>query len=243
MRRPDLVSSLPKNRLRAYFGATDTLLPMDFSCSLKKAKTMKKLLSAFVLLSALFLSSCVYVSLPESSDPAARLEEARRYTAQGQPFPAERLIMEAMRTYEAENNPEGLGNACRDFGIFLRSGAVAQREGAYRETGFLDSSVTWDNRNEKSNAFLDKAIAQYNEAASRYQRQGRYDLLSTLYYTQAAVYLLQNNPAQACTAYDQSRAAWAEGAVRNTASRADIPGGHASFHDAITAARRQAGCP
>lgn len=203
---------------------------------------MKKTAISFVLLLCSLLSSCVYVSLPESSDPAAKLEEASRYMAQGQPLPAERLIMEAMRIYETENNPEGLGNAYRDFGALLRSNAIAQREQTYREAGFLDDSITYDNRFEKSNEYLDRAIAQYNEAANRYQSQGRYDLLSTLYYTEATVYLLQNNNAMACTSYDKSRAAYAESAVRNTSTRPAIPRGYTSFHEAITAAKNQAGC-
>jgi len=203
---------------------------------------MKKIRVFFILLSGLFLSSCVYVSLPESSDPAVKLEEAGRYMAQGQPLPAERLIMEAMRMYQTENNPEGLGNAYRDFGVFLRSSAVTQRERTYRETGFLDSSITYDNRHEQSRIYLEKALAQYNEAANRYKSQGRYDLLSALHYTQAGTYLLQNNRAMACTTYDQSRKAYAESAVRNLSAKPDIPKGYASFHEAITAARNQAGC-
>lgn len=203
---------------------------------------MKKTLSSFVLLFPLFLSSCVYVSLPESSDPAIKLEEAARYMAQEQPLPAERLIMEAMQIYETENNPEGLGNAYRDFGAFLRSNAIAQREQTYREAGFLDNSITYDNRYEKSNEYLDRAITQYNIAASRYQSQGRYDLLSTLYYTQASVYLLQNNNGMACSSYDQSRSAYAESAVRNASIQPVIPSGYSSFHEAITAAKNQAGC-
>ena len=203
---------------------------------------MKKTATSLVLFLSVFLSSCVYVSLPESSDPAVKLEEASRYMAQGQPLPAERLIMEAMRIYETENNPEGLGNAYRDFGTLLRSNAIAQREQTYREAGFLDNSITYDNRHEKSSEYLDRAIAQYNEAASRYQSQGRYDLLSTLYYTQAGVYLQQNNNAMACSAYDQSRSAYAESAVRNSANRPIIPRGYSSFHEAITAAKSRAGC-
>lgn len=203
---------------------------------------MKKTRTPLVLLSALLLSSCVYVSMPESSDPAAKLEEAGNYMAKGQPLPAERLIMETMRIYETENNPEGLGNAYRDFGAFLRSPAIAQREQTYREAGFLDNSITYDNRYEKSNTYLDKALLKYNEAANRYQSQGRYDLLSTLHYTQANVYLLQNNRAMACSAYDQSRSAYAESAVRNASTRPAIPKGYTSFHEAITAAKNQAGC-
>ena len=203
---------------------------------------MKKTAISFALLLCAFLSSCVYVSLPESSDPTTRLEEARRHMAQGQPLPAERLIMEAIRSYQAENHAEGLGNAYRDFGLLLRSNSVAQREQVYREAGFLDNDITFDNRLEKSGEYLNLSISQYNEAASHYQNQGRYDLLSTLYYTQGEVYLLQNNHTMACSAYDQSRAAYAESAVRNTTEKPLIPGSYTSFHEAIAAAKNQAGC-
>jgi tetratricopeptide (TPR) repeat protein len=204
---------------------------------------MKKVRALFLLLPGLFLSSCFYVSLPESSNPAIKLEEANRFMARAQPLPAERLITEAMRTYEKENNPEGLGNAYRDFAVFLRSSAVAQREQIYRDAGFLDSSITYDNRYEKSAAYLEMALAQYNEAADRYQNQARFDRLSALYYTLASAYLLQNKNTMACSAYDQSRAAYAESVVRNPSARPDIPKGYASFHEAVIAAKNQAGCP
>lgn len=202
---------------------------------------MKRILTPLVWLLALLLSSC-YISLPESSDPAMKLEEASRYLEQGQPLPAERLIMEAMQAYQTQNDPEGLGNAYRNFGLFLRSPAIAQRERTYREAGFLDHNITYDNRMEKSGEYLEKAMTQYNEAATRYQNQGNYGQLSTLYYDQAGVYLLQNNKTMACSTYDQSRKAYAESAVRNT-EKPEIPKGYASFHDAITAAKNQAGCP
>lgn len=202
---------------------------------------MKKTAVLLTLLLSL-LTSCVYVSLPESSDPAEKLEEAQRYMAQGQPLPAERLITEAIRTYQTQNNPEALGNAYRDFAAFLQSSSVAQREQTYREAGFLDTDITFDNRYDKAAEYLDKALEQYSVAAARYQNAGRFDQLSTLYYRQANIYLRQNRPDKACQAYNQSRQAYAENAVRNTASYPAAPGGYASWHDAIAAAKRQAGC-
>lgn len=202
---------------------------------------MKKTVVLFTLLLSL-LTSCVYVSLPETSDPAEKLQEAQRYMTQGQPLPAERLITEAIHTYQTQNNPEALGNAYRDFAAFLQSSSVAQREQTYREAGFLDTSITFDNRYDKAAEYLDKALEQYSIAAARYQNAGRFDQLSTLYYRQANIYLQQNRPDQACQAYDQSRLAYAENAVRNTASSPAAPGGYASWHDAIAAAKRQAGC-
>lgn len=202
---------------------------------------MKKNVILLALLLSL-LTSCVYVSLPETSDPAEKLQAAQRYMTQGQPLPAERLITEAIHTYQDQNNPEALGNAYRDFAAFLQSPSVAQREQTYREAGFLDTGITFDNRYEKAAEYLDKALEQYNIAAARYQNTGRFDQLSTLYYRQANIYLRQNHPDKACQAYNQSRQAYAENAVRNTASSPAAPDGYASWHDAIAAAKRQAGC-
>ena len=195
-----------------------------------------------VLLSGLILSSCFNMSLPESSFPDAKLNEANRHLARGQPLAAERLIMEAIRTYEANREHEGLGNAYRDYGVLLRSNAVTQREQTYREAGFLDSSITFDNRFEKSAYYLDQAIIQYSTAADSYQRTNRYDQLSSLYYTQAETYLLQNNNAMACSSYDKSRLAYAESIIRDRNASPAIPKGHASFHEAIDVAKRHAQC-
>lgn len=203
---------------------------------------MKKTAVFFVLLISFTFSSCVYISLPESSSPADKLEAAQRYMAQGQPLPAERLITEAIGLYETENNPEALGNAYYDFAAFLRSPLVTQRENTYRQAGFLDGSITFNNRHEKALEYLDKALAQYDIAATRYRQAGRFDQLSALYYRQASAYLLQNQPEKACQAYDQSRQAYAENAVRNTAPHPEVPSGYASWHDAIAAAKRRVGC-
>ncbi len=203
---------------------------------------MKKLLTLSTLLFSLLLTSCVYISLPETSDPEAKLQNAQNYIAEGQPLPAERLILESIRIYEAENNSEGLGNAYRDFGILLQSNAITQREQTYRQAGFLDSSITYENRFEKANEYLSKAISAYDNAANNYKNQGRFDLLSSLYYQQANIYLLQNNQSMACSLYDQSRNAYAESAVRNTSIKPNIPDGFSSFHDAISAAKVKAGC-
>ncbi|MDR0933514.1 MAG: hypothetical protein LBM56_00270, partial [Burkholderiaceae bacterium] len=159
---------------------------------------MKKIVAFLVLLPVMLLSSCMYisvpnvpyVSLPEQYDPAAKLQDARTYLSEGQPLPAERLIMEAIKIYETSDNPDGLGNAYRDFGLFLRSPAIERRTRLYRESGFLDNTITLENRQEKSAEYLDKALVQYQEAATRYQRKGRYDLLCTLYYHQAELYLI-----------------------------------------------------
>ena len=182
------------------------------------------------------------MSLPESSFPDAKLNEANRHLARGQPLIAERLILEAIRTYEANKEHEGLGNAYRDYGVLLRSNAVTQRERTYREAGFLDASITFDNRFEKSAFYLEQAIAQYELAAENYQRTARFDMLSSLYYTQAETYLLQNNSAMACSTFDRSRMAYAESIIRDRNASPMIPRGHASFHDAIDVAKRNAQC-
>ena len=194
-----------------------------------------------LLLSGIILSSCS-IRLPEPSSPDAQLNEANLQLARGQPLVAERFFMGAIRSYEKNREPEGLGNAYRDYGVFLRSNAVSQREHTYREAGFLDGTTTFDTRSERSASYLDRAIAQYNLAAESYHRQGRFDLLSSLYYTQAHTYLLQHNKAMACATYDRSRVAYAESVIRNRDTTPPIPRGHDSFHDAIESAKRQAQC-
>ncbi|MDR1310278.1 MAG: hypothetical protein LBK01_00130 [Burkholderiaceae bacterium] len=202
---------------------------------------MKKITLITMLTGALFVSAC-YVSMPEATDPAVQLENAQRYMDEGNPLAAERVIMESIRTSEVRNDPEGLGNAYRAFALFLRSPVLARRERTYRETGFLETSITYETRQSKSDEYVRRAIEQYTQAATRYQARGQYNRLATLYYRQAKTYQLINETKNACTAYEQSRSAYAESATRNQSDKPDIPSGFSSFHDAILSAKKRAGC-
>jgi hypothetical protein len=202
---------------------------------------MKKITLIIILTGTLFMSAC-YVSVPEATDPAAQLENAQHYMDEGNPLAAERVIMESIRTSEVRNDPEGLGNAYRALALFLRSPALARRERTYREVGFLETTITYDTRQPKSDEYVRRAIEQYTQAAARYQARGQYNRLATLYYRQARTYQLVNDTTNACAAYEQSRSAYAESATRNQPDKPEIPAGFSSFHDAILSAKKRAGC-
>lgn len=202
---------------------------------------MRNYFSYLALMSGVLLTSACSFSLPESSNPDTKLQMARDYQNKQQALPAERLLMEAMKEYELNENTEGLAESYREFGLFLKSPQVTAKEQTYRSAGFLNTSISFDNRIEKGNEYLALANEQYQKALTRAQSQKQYDKLPMLYYKQAQTYQQLGNTQQACASYDKSREAFAENAVRGFAA-SSIPEGYSSFDEAIRTAKYSAHC-
>lgn len=188
------------------------------------------------------ISACTYVSLPESSDPNTKLQMAVDYQKKNQALPAERLYVEAIKEYERKQDSEGLAKAYYDFALFLKSPTVTQKAQTYRQIGFLDNSITFDNRSEKANEYLAKSKAQYQQLITRYEVNHRTDKLTDAYYKQAQIHLALGETDQACALYDKSRETYAENALNNLPQTA-IPEGFTSYNEVIRAAKYNANCP
>ncbi len=181
-----------------------------------------------------------------TSDPTAKLSDAEvLYKRENRPLPAEMLIREAIELYERQDNAHGLGNAYRDYGDFLMSPSVARLESAYRagKAHFLDPSVTFDNRLDKSKEYFRRALEEYEIAAKRERDTNRFDGLTNVYYNSAWVHVLLSEKERGCADFDRSVAAYQENIARNPGAHPGFPSGYASLPDAIAAAKRQAGCP
>lgn len=121
-----------------------------------------------------------------TSDPHTKLNDAEElFMRQGHPLPAERLIREAMAIYQERDDPHGLGNANREYGDFLRSAAVAKWEEVYRRDGFLDKSITFENRLAKASDFYRRALTYYQRAEQEHRKAEKYDALTNVYFNMA----------------------------------------------------------
>src|SRR5260370_20406090 len=105
-------------------------------------------MSARLLAAAFLLSGCAGVGIVSTSDAGMKLNDAEvLFLRKNRPVPAEKLIQEALVIYQERDDPHGLGNAHREYGDLLKSAAVVSWEPSYRKSGgFLDKSITFDNR-------------------------------------------------------------------------------------------------
>lgn len=143
---------------------------------------MQSLKALLILCGSAALSACAAFGVVETSDPLGKLNDAEHlYMQQGRPLPAEKLIREAMAIYEERDDAHGLAAANRQYGGLLRSPAVLQYEKFYRENGFQDESITFDNRLEKSLEFYRKAVGFYERAEQEHIQAEKYDLLTNVY--------------------------------------------------------------
>ena len=116
------------------------------------------------------------------------------FNSRDEPAKAEELIREEIERYRDDKNQLGLAEAYRQYGLLLRSNAVEKFESYYREKGFEDKSIKYDQRYEK-------AIEYFDKAKEIFEDYGRIDTASNLYISLAKTYDLMNRRKEACTSF------------------------------------------
>ena len=154
------------------------------------------------LLVSVCLVACAGVGVPYTSDPYEKLKWAGGLVHQGaRPLPAEGLIREALRSFEARGDELGLAAAYRVYGGFFSSPTIAKpfwRE-YYGRHRFLDTTATYDGR------YL-KSIEYYEKAAMIYERHSRSDWLTYVYLNTGLAYTQIGDTRSACRAFQLSEA-------------------------------------
>src|SRR6266849_3191169 len=198
---------------------------------------MRRLLG---LAASSLLVGCTGFGIVATSDPLTKLNDAEDlFLRQDRPLPAERLIREAMAIYQKRDDPTGLGHANREYGDLLRSRSVAGKwEKFYRESGFQDPSVTFDNRLAKASEYYTKAIGYYQRAEKQHRDAGRFDTLTNVYFNMAWSYLMLDDRTQACGYYDRTLEAYAENITRNPGAKPISNSG--TIPDVVASAKKRA---
>ena len=188
------------------------------------------------------LSACTGIGIVASSDPLVKLNDAEHlFMRENRPLPAERLIQEATAIYLKSDDAHGLGNANREYGDFLQSQAVINWGVAYRRNGFLNRSITFDNRLEKAAEFYAMALDHYGSAEKKELAAGEYDHLTNTYFNMGLSNAALDEKRQACVDFDRSLQAYEENMRRNPGAQpqgsnaGDVP-------HTITAAKKRSGC-
>jgi len=163
---------------------------------------MKNIRSSMIaMLMVVVLSGCAAMLVSETSDPDKKLGWATALLEeQHRPFPAEKLIREAIQIYKEQNNEMGLAEAYRSYGTFLRSGVIEETpwRKSYVKDGFLDKSATYDNR-------YDKSIEYLENSGQLFAKNNKLDRVSNVYLNMGITYEIAGKTDKACEAYKTSQ--------------------------------------
>lgn len=203
---------------------------------------MRKISSWFALAAFPLLVGCVAVHPDRNPDPLTKLNDAEPlFRQQDQPVLAETLIRQAMDIYAERDDAHGLGNAYREYADLLRSDAVSGKWAKYyREHGFRDRTVTFENRMAKSSEYYAKALGYYSRAEAQLKEANEFGPLTNVYFNMAMSYHQLGNKGKACEYFDRTIDAYEENIHRNPAAKPYSPTG--SVPDLVSSLKKQAGC-
>ena len=188
-----------------------------------------------IILTLILLVGCAAALVPYTSDPKQKIADAYwLFDEQLRALPAEKLIHEAIAIYQENSNKVGLAEGYTAYAIFLRSDAVSIHRDRYETNGFIDESVTYQNRFSKSIEYLRKS-------ESIYQLLGEYDDLTNTYLHMAFTSMAADDKVNACKYYDKSVEANITFMSRNPEAKISLAG-YKSYQDYIKPRKEEAGC-
>lgn len=198
-------------------------------------------LCALVLTSA--LAGCSGFGVVKKNEPLDKLNQAAAlYQDQDRPVLAEILIVDAMKIAQSRDDQHMLGSAHREYADLLRSPSITGKwKEHYRQQGFKDQTVTYDNRLDMSKAYYAKAIEFYAKAAEQNIKNNKYDLLTNIYFNTAYSYSQLGDLLKACSYYDMTLAAHTEQVRRNPNARVN-GGAEGGVPEAVAAQKTKNGC-
>ena len=198
---------------------------------------------ALTLSAIVLIFGCAGIGVVQTSDPDTKLSDAYAlFRKQDRPIIAERLIREAMDIYRQRDDALGLAHSHRQYAELLRSDSVIGMEKFYRERGFQDKSITFENRISKSEEYLRKALELYVRAEQQFQRTEKFDGLTNVYYNMAWSNHMLNNKEEACQLFDKSLEAHIENLRRNPDAKVSFSSSFASAADELAAAKSAIRC-
>lgn len=180
------------------------------------------------------LASCAGVGVMETSDPMEKLNDAHYlYTYEYRALIAERLIREAMDIFRERQDFHGLGHAHREYADLLTSPSMGRWEKVFREDGFRDATVTYDNRFEKAQEYYARAMDFYRRAEPSLKADEVYDALTNLYYNMSWASFQLGETEEACEFVEKSLDAYAMNIAQNPDAKSHVPPEHDSYESLV----------
>lgn len=151
-----------------------------------------------IILTFITLAGCAAALVPYTSDPNQKLSDAYwLFDTKQRALPAQKLILESIEIFKEENNQSGLAKAYVAYAVFLRSYAVDRYAEHYKETGFKNGNIPFNNRYNASIEYLEKSV-------SIYQEKQEFDNLTNTYLHMGFTFLTDNNVSKGCEMFVKS---------------------------------------
>lgn len=187
-------------------------------------------------LAFILLSGCAAFLVPETSDPSMKLAWASDLIDnQNRPLPAEKLIVESIDIYKMRQDELGLAEAYRMLGLFYKSESVMQWEQNYKKYGFMDKTVTYENR-------LNKAIQYFDKSQKLFQKNGDVSSITNIDLLIAFTYELMGNKDSACNGYDLALKSEQAMSKSHPELITVVPEEFSSFEQGISVFKSRLGC-
>lgn len=196
-----------------------------------------------VLVACLF-ASCSNVAAAGAADQFAQLigDALAAQPKDRRPLPDERRIFDALTAYQINGNLLGIAVAYREYADFLRSSAVVKWGPYYRRNGFLDRSISFNNRLDKARDYSGKALENYERAGDEFDRSGRYDVLTNLHISMALTNASFGEKDRACLEFDHALYAYQLNLQQTPPEQPYFPPGFSSMADYMARERQRVGC-
>ncbi len=196
---------------------------------------MKKLSVLISVILTFTTSGCVGIGAPILS-PELNAKNAEALLEHGRPLPAERLIEATIDQSTKKNDERGLARAYGMYAQFLQSPTVTEWETHYRKNGFINQTITFDNRHKKSREYWYKALDLYIKTA-------RYDAASNAYLNLVSLeFFIFKNKQKACEDLTLSLQYNNKFTEAHPGKTVTLDKGYTNFGDYITAAKEQLEC-
>lgn len=183
------------------------------------------------------LAGCASVFGRSTKDPAVMLAWASEaFSSKDDPVAAEDLLQEALQVYRKKMDRLGQAEAFRQYGLFLRSNAVSKFKDHYNTIGFLDESVRFPNRYEKSLEYFTKSraiFADYNH----------YEVISAIDISMAKTNDMIGRRDEACAAFSRGIDSYTRFKKETQEDEEQRSLEIANYREYVELMRKQAGCP
>lgn len=183
------------------------------------------------------LAGCASIFGRSTKDPAVMLTWAsEEFNSKDNPVAAEELLQEALQVYRKKMDRLGQAETYRQYGLFLRSTAVGKFRDHYNTIGFLDESVKFSNRYEKSLDYFTKSRAMFAD-------YNKFDVISAIDISMAKTYDIMNRQDDACAAFSRSIESYVrfKNETQESLEQRDLEIGN--YREYVDLMMKQAGCP
>jgi hypothetical protein len=194
---------------------------------------MKQVIFIFAIC---FLSACAAVGVTASSDPHQKLKDAYSLLRGNRPYPAERLMREAIAGFEERKDSYGLGVAQFMYGQFVKSHGFDWP--LFRK--LYPNTDTAEQRNALASRYFMDAIGNFRTAAA--DPNLTHDTRTGYYWREYLAHREMNNREGMCATLHEMETEHDALIKESPGAKVQFPEQYATFDEYITASLRDAQC-